>query len=243
MGRGRRTYDEEDRQLARDLYCAPEYKSMVKLIERMRAQFPERYGSLQEATISAWKKKDKGGKLDWDKVRDERRLRRFQRTEELADIQAEDILDKLLKDLLLVRDQLSKQIKKKGERAAPVEKLASIVFAYNKTADKALEILRGKIKEVDLTRLTPQSQSFFIRRVLEDLVSYAREVDLVLADLLGRHLNSILARMRGQYADRVITDVSKDLCIETILKRFGELNGRDSCKTTAHEPGAAGVAR
>ena len=256
---GRKTYDEEDKFLARSLYAAPDYTSIEAIIAKMRAEAPERYKSIQPATVVAWKKRDAGTEQDWDVARESRRLKRMQRQDALADQRAEDLLDKMLEDLLTVRDMISGIIaelknppKKDGEknageaedpeRKATVSQLANIVYAYNSTADKILEILRGKIREVDLGRLTHESQVYFIRRVLEDIGAVVGEVDDVLAEKWKRHVSALLARLRGVYAEDVITDVSKDLCMDTIIDRYLELHGCDSRKANTHTPGVAGVA-
>ncbi len=259
---GCKSYDEEDRKYARDLYCASDYKSMDKLVERMAREVPDRYGSLTKDTVNRWRKKDQELGIDWKELRAERQRSRAQRQNSLAEVQVDDIIDRTLKDMTALRDQFSEMIaalkkqdeedrqseeeqksKGKGKKKAKprpvnVSSLASLGFAYNKTVEILLSILRSKVKEVDLDRITKENQVFFIRRVFEDIGQAATEVSPEFAEMWMKFRDTLLARLRGIYKDDVITDVLKDLCLEAINARAKELDERGYLKA---DPGGAGT--
>lgn len=251
-----KSYDEEDRKYARDLFCAADYQSMDKLVARMALEVPERYKTLRVATVYRWKYKDKKFGIDWKKLRLQRQRKRVEREGSLAAATAEEVLDRLLSDMLDIQRRLSEMLKlelnplaadpKKGDLELSKKDLAagirSLLSPYLKAVDQALSILRGKIKEVDLGRLTHESQIFFLRRVCEDIGQITSEIDEDFGILWQKNAQTILARMRGMYKDEVITDVQDDLCLKNIFHRYEELNARDNCKTDSNQKGVDGVA-
>jgi len=148
--------------------------------------------------------------------------------------------------MLEIQKKLSEKILgKKGEEKSEeldITELAAIANTYNKSVEKALSILRSKIKEVDLNRLSVESQTFFIRRMFEDIGTIAEELNEDLGMLFRIHSPAILARMRSMYKDEVITAVQNDLCLDAILKRAGELlNARNRNKKNTDKGRVPGV--
>lgn len=251
-----KSYDEEDRKYARDLFCAADYQSMDKLVARMALEVPERYRTLRVPTVYRWKYKDKKFGIDWKRLRLQKQRKRVEREGSLAASTAEEVLDRLLNDMLDIQRRLSEMLKlelnpladdkKQGDPEQLSKKdiaagIRSLLSPYLKAVDQALSILRGKIKEVDLGRLTHESQVFFLRRVCEDIGQITGEIDEDFGILWQKNAQSMLARMRGMYKDAVITDVQEDLCLENIFHRYEELNARNNCKVDSDQAGVDGV--
>ena len=248
---GRKSYDEEDHWVARQLYGHRNFRGWNWCIDQMQKKDPARYSTMHENTLRKWYRDEKGSEYDWDKRRRDLRLKEAKRMDELADIQAEDILDQTLKNMIEIQKKLSEKILgKKGERGEgedlkakelDINELSTIANTYNKSVEKALSILKGKIKEVDLNRLSVESQVFFIRLMFEDIGQIAEELDEKFGMLFKMHSPAILARMRNLYKDQIITEVQDDLCLDKLLKRAGELNDRDRNKKNSDKGRVAGA--
>lgn len=233
-----KSYDEEDRKYARDLFCASDYRSMDRLVEQMRTDVPDRYSTLRKATVLRWRKKDSALGIDWAELRAERQRKRAERQNSLAEVQVDDILDQVLRDMQALRERVQERIEANAIKDG--KDLTQLSFAYLKATDRVLDILRGKVREVDLSRITHESQVFFIRKVFEDIGRVTGEVDETLSAAWKQHNQSLLARLRGMYSDRVITDVSRDLCLEAIIERAKKLDDDGYLKADPDGSGTPG---
>lgn len=107
-----KVYDEEDVRLARVIYCKSEYRGMQWLIEQMQADDSARYQTLQFATVTGWKKKDKANGIDWDELRRQKQVQRAQMEGSLAVNTAEDLQSKLLNDMLEITEMIRGEIQR-----------------------------------------------------------------------------------------------------------------------------------
>lgn len=254
-----KNYDEETRRLARVIYCRSDYRNRAWQIEQMRAEEPGQYETLQRSTVANWKKQDKKNGIDWDELRRQKQIQRAAREGSLAVNTAEEILDKILVDMLGVVERIRKLLERKevlrvgaaehdenGEKNedAAIEFIPDfkrLLDAYMKAADRALKLVQGKVKEVDLSRLSKENQVIFLRRVFEDIGLVAKEIDEDFGRDWKKNEKSLLARMRSIYGDEIITEVQDDLCLDTIIERKRELDARRSSQGNTDQGATPGV--